>query len=122
MSWLTQILRSIGGGPILDAVEAAEAHPTAANIGTAITTTLAGVPGVASHATVAVADLGAMVSQTTVAAITGFNPALGMVAAEAVPGILAVVEAAINAHLPSAGLSPVAPTAQVTMSPIPDNG
>ena len=120
MSWLTQILRNIGGGPILDAIEAAETHPSAATIGAAITTTLAGAPGLTAQAPVAIADLGTLVGQTAVAAVTRFNPALGMVAAEAVPGILDAVEAAINAHLPSTGLSPVAPTAQVTMSPVPN--
>ena len=99
MSWLTQIVRNIGLGGVLDAIEAAEKAPSAATISTAIGAAVAAAPNLAADAPVAVTDLGTMVGQTVIGAATKINPALGSVAATAVPGILSAVEAAVEAEL-----------------------
>ena len=44
MSWLTQILRNVGLGSVLDDIEAAEKNPTAATIGKAIEGAAAAAP------------------------------------------------------------------------------
>jgi hypothetical protein len=102
MSWLTKILRNVGLSGPLDAIEAAEAKPSAQTIGAAVVSVASSVPGAVGDAPVALADLGTLVGQTVIGAAQRVNPALGTIAAAAVPGILTTVEDAVLAalHLP----------------------
>lgn len=117
MSWLTVVLRGIGGGPILDAIEAAEAKPSAATIGAAITTTLQTAPTVVENAPMAIVDLGTLVGQTVIGAAQKLNPGLGAVAANIVPSLLQDIETLVLTHLDR--VAP-APAPQARMDPIPD--
>ena len=103
MSWLTQILRDVGLGNVLNAIEMAEKMPSAANIGTAITTAVAAAPTAigegAPATTLLIDDVGTAAGKVVAQAAAKVSPEATVIQAAVVPGLLAAIEQAAEAFL-----------------------
>lgn len=106
MSWLTSALRGIGLGNVLDAIEKAEAEPSASNIGAAITTAVAAAPAAVTEgapvANVLIGDVGTAVGKVLANTAAKINPTATAIDATVVPGLLAAMEVAAEDFLKAA--------------------
>ncbi len=96
MSWLTQFMRGIGLGSVLDTIEAAEKSPTPQTIAAAVSS---GVGAIATAPDVAIEALGTMAGNLVVETANRVLPGTGTLAAPVVSGFMQKLEALAETEL-----------------------